>query len=92
MERMRKEFDGAAYKGEVDQEGRMSGFGVLVAENAAFASALPGEWREGLRWGHGTVVLPNGSKYEGEFENDQIHGLGKGFESTLSCCSATDYV
>ena len=43
-----------------------------------------GEWREGLRWGHGTVVLPNGSKYEGEFKNDQIHGLGATYSTVTS--------
>lgn len=33
MERMQKHFEEAVYKGEVDEEQRMSGFGVLVAAN-----------------------------------------------------------
>lgn len=35
-----------------------------------------GEFFEGKKHGHGTLLLSNGEKYEGEFSNDLINGKG----------------
>lgn len=36
-----------------------------------------GEWKKGLRWGHGTMHGVNGHKYIGAWENDETCGLGR---------------
>lgn len=35
-----------------------------------------GEWRRGMRHGHGKMMLPSGAVYEGEYSGDYIHGDG----------------
>lgn len=44
------EFDGYAFDGSVDKDGKKNGFGL--------------------------VIYPNGTKYEGSFQNDVYHGRG----------------
>jgi len=35
-----------------------------------------GEWKNGLRHGHGMLEIPQGVKYDGDWENDKMHGQG----------------
>lgn len=35
-----------------------------------------GDFRAGKKDGNGTMVLPNGNKYIGQWENDCKHGIG----------------
>ena len=35
-----------------------------------------GDFKNGYRTGHGTLIFEDGSNFKGEFENDEIIGMG----------------
>lgn len=43
----------------------------------ANGSIYIGEWKNGLKEGHGVLAWPDGSRYEGSFVNDKANGFGK---------------
>ena len=42
----------------------------------ADGTTYKGNFRHGLKHGHGRLCLPDGSRYVGSFHNDHIHGEG----------------
>ena len=36
-----------------------------------------GQWKNGLKHGKGIMKLPNEDEYEGNWDNDEISGIGK---------------
>lgn len=39
-------------------------------------SSYNGDWKLGIRHGHGEFVMSDGSVYRGQWENDKPHGKG----------------
>lgn len=69
----RMEWDnGAVYEGDF-VNGLFSGQGRLVRS----ASTYRGEFKLGMKWGHGELVQVNGNIYRGEFERDEFQGHGR---------------
>ena len=61
------------YVGEVDTDGKRSGYGVLTwSEGGRFE----GEWHEDDRSGLGVMTWPDNHRYDGEWRNDHRSGLG----------------
>lgn len=61
--------DGSSYKGSVDGEGLLSGFGTLEWQDGA---KYEGEFHNGMMHGKGALVYRDGSKYTGIFEYGEI--------------------
>ena len=51
----------------------MSGYGRQICYHFEYI----GDYKEGRSHGQGTLVLRNGTTYEGAWENHKRHGLGK---------------
>jgi hypothetical protein len=64
---------GSEYYGDVDQQGRPHGHGVLL--NKKEGSRYGGHWFEGKQHGSG-VLLTKAFDYDGEFANDGMYGAG----------------
>ncbi|XP_056008218.1 MORN repeat-containing protein 1-like isoform X3 [Ostrea edulis] len=58
---------------------RGSGHGIYQFENRYFR--YEGEWRNGVKHGHGKLQMADGSFYEGTFTNGEIDGSGTRFFS-----------
>ena len=52
--------------------GRKEGRGV----EKTISGTYDGDFKAGKKDGQGTMVLPNGNKYIGQWENDTKHGIG----------------
>eukprot|EP00112_Aurelia_sp_Birch-Aquarium-sp1_P011352 Seg2388.2 transcript_id=Seg2388.2/GoldUCD/mRNA.D3Y31 product="MORN repeat-containing protein 1" protein_id=Seg2388.2/GoldUCD/D3Y31 len=61
------------YAGETKDQIR-DGFGVYNYPNGFFR--YEGEWRKGIKHGHGKLVMKDGSFYEGEFKDGEMTGSG----------------
>lgn len=68
-----KNSDGSVYKGDVQQDGRYHGFGVLCKQNR---ERYQGEWKNGQRHGVGTFTYSNGDDFSGSWKNGVPHGKG----------------
>lgn len=66
------------YQGETQNLLR-NGFGVYHYENEFFK--YEGEWKDGLKHGHGKLTMRDGSFYEGEFSKGEIEGHGCRFSA-----------
>lgn len=42
----------------------------------ADGATYDGDWKDGMRHGHGLCIWQNGSKYDGEWKDDKRHGRG----------------
>jgi len=64
------------YKGDVEN-GKPNGLGVIINTNKG---KYVGEWKDGIKQGHGTFTYGKGKwegeKYEGEFKEGYRHGQG----------------
>ena len=67
--------NGDVYDGELDGVGNPNGKGVFKWAQSELL--YNGEWKTGVRAGKGTLIYPNGKKYEGDWECDQMHGRGR---------------
>lgn len=72
--------DGSYYSGELDANGAPHGFGILkdLDEDKIIYEGI---WTHGLKNGHGTYYLGNGYHYDGDIENEKLHGKGKYYYS-----------
>jgi hypothetical protein len=66
--------DGSTYVGEYVEDNE-HGEGVFT--EASTGNVYTGQWRNGVREGHGVMKYTNGDVFEGSFEDDQKHGPGK---------------
>ena len=51
--------------------------GRCTADASALCRRYSGQWKDGIREGHGKLTWPDGSWYEGEFQHNCIEGQGK---------------
>ncbi|CAD5115533.1 unnamed protein product [Dimorphilus gyrociliatus] len=56
-----------------------NGFGVYQYENEFYR--YEGEWKDGMKHGHGKLIMKDGSFYEGEFSKGEIEGHGCRFSA-----------
>ena len=61
---------GTTDREEVDEYGRVTK-GPYTLKNGA---TYTGQWLEGMRDGYGTQLWPDGSRYEGMWQNDKANG------------------
>lgn len=63
------------YVGQIDPETKLrQGRGVYTYSNAYFQ--YHGEWQNGVKHGKGVLLMRDGSKYEGDFEQGEMSGQG----------------
>ena len=67
--------DGSVYHGEW-KFGEIVGVGRGAMPSADGSGKYVGQWYNGLRQGHGTMVSASGDEYTGEFFDDLFHGFG----------------
>ena len=60
------------YDGQILQ-GQYHGYGVLSMNGGLIPGKYIGEWKAGLRYGHGIEIFDDGEKYEGSWEHDLYH-------------------
>lgn len=69
--------DGSKYEGDVE-DGKTHGQGVYVFGSGEFkGDRYEGQFKDGKFNGQGVYVWKDGRRYEGAWENNQRHGLGK---------------
>ena len=66
--------NGDVYNGEYDEDGLMSGSGVIKYANGDMYS---GDFSQGLMHGAGKMNYANGAVYIGEFHDDLLDGEGE---------------
>ena len=72
--------DGSHYTGGLNARYQPDGIGKLSCING---DVYEGEWRSGHKHGHATYTWSTGSKYTGEFNHNQIHGVGRIFLASI---------
>lgn len=66
--------DSGEYEGEVDNLGRIDGFGTVRWSNG---EVYEGYWRNNMMDGRGKLTSPGGEVYDGEWKNHKVEGWGK---------------
>lgn len=72
------------YLGNLDSEGRKSGFGISRLENDGL---FAGEWKIGMRNGIGIEHFQGKLKYAGEYRFNRQNGIGTAYYPDGSCYS-----
>jgi len=65
--------DKSEYVGDLKNE-LPDGKGIMTYEEDG--STYDGEWKEGQRYGNGTLTYEDGAKYEGEWKDGEMDGTG----------------
>ena len=67
----RSAFGDDDYEGSM-RAGKVHGYGI----HDFVGNRYEGEFRDGVRWGEGSLVWADGDRYEGGWRNDTMHGQG----------------